>query len=66
MKQEIVQSRNRPLKSSNSLVRGHLQNSKVLSRIMTVIKRGKVGGKKLFFHAFIYQMLLYILFLFKS
>lgn len=66
MKQEMVQSRNRPLKSSNSLVRGHLQNSKVLSRIMTVIKRGKVAGKKLFFHAFIYQMLLYILFLFKS
>lgn len=45
MKQEMVQSRNRLLKSSNFLFRRDLdvQNGKVLSRIlvMTVIKRGR-------------------------
>lgn len=48
MKQEMVQSRNRLLKSSNSLFRGHLQNGKMLSRIMTESVKGVEGkqGKK--------------------
>lgn len=46
MKQEMVQLRNRLLKSSNFLFRGDLQNGKVLSRITaTTESLEEVEGK---------------------